>query len=179
MNGDRSAPEPFGGQRQDGVIDPDYDRHDPAQATETRTLQWGLLAAVAAGGLIGAESRYGIALLLPHQPRQFPWATVLINASGCLLIGVLMVVLLELTSPHRLVRPFLGVGILGGYTTFSTFAMDVEQLILAHRLGLAVLYLVTTLVLCAFAVWVATVLTRIVGRMSSQASSRRRMEGNY
>ena len=73
-------------------------------------------------------------------------------------------------------RPFLGVGVLGGYTTFSTFTMDVQQMILAHRVGPAVLYLLVTLTACAVAVWVGTALTRVVGQLSAAASSRRRRE---
>ncbi len=160
----------------DIFIDPDYDVHDPAQVGELPNRQWDILAVIAVGGVLGAESRFGVGLLIPHQPGEFAWATVLVNASGCLLIGVLLVVLLELTSPHRLMRPFLGVGILGGFTTFSTFAVDVQQMILAHRVGSAMLYLLVTLGVCAFAVWAATTLTRVLGHLSSQASSRRRAE---
>jgi CrcB protein len=146
------------------VIDPDYDRHDRAQA-QTGSYDLDILAAIAAGGVLGAEGRYGLSLLMPHEVGQFAWSTVVVNVSGCLLIGVLMVVLLELTSPHRLARPFLGVGILGGYTTFSTFAMDADQLLLSHRAPQALLYVVVTAVLCAVAVWAATVLARGVGRV--------------
>ncbi len=165
------------GDSRDEVVDPDVDLHDPAQVGETRPREWDLIAAIAIGGLIGAEARYGIGLLLPHRAGQFPWATVVVNASGCLLIGVLMVVLLELTAPHRLARPFLGVGILGGYTTFSTFAVDTELLILHDRVLPASLYVLVTLVLCLSGVWVATVLTRLVGRLAGQPG--RRQERSY
>jgi fluoride ion exporter CrcB/FEX len=66
-------------------------------------------------------------------PDDFPWSTLLVNASGCVLIGVLMVLVTEVTEPHRLVRPFLAVGFLGGFTTFSTFGLDVQSLLLAGR----------------------------------------------
>ncbi len=161
------------------IIDPDIDPRDPVQASKNRVRQWDLGAAIAAGGVLGAEARYGVGLLFPHSVGQFPWATVLVNATGCLLIGVLMVVLLELTSPHRLARPFLGVGILGGYTTLSSFAMDTEQMILEHRVLAALLYVVITLTTCAVAVWFATVLTRILGRSLSRAPSQRRGERSY
>lgn len=161
------------------IIDPDIDPRDAVQTSKTRVRQWDLIAATAAGGVLGAEARYGVGLLFPHSVGQFPWATVLVNATGCLLIGVLMVVLLELTSPHRLARPFLGVGILGGYTTLSSFAMDTEQMILDHRVLAALLYVVITLATCAFAVWFATVLTRILGRSSSRAPSRRPLERSF
>src|SRR5690606_31662397 len=74
----------------------------------------------------------------------WPWVTLVVNASGCLLIGVLMAVVRELRAPHRLLRPFLGVGVLGGYTTFSTFAVDVHQMVLDERYVPALLYLVAT-----------------------------------
>jgi CrcB protein len=146
------------------VVDPDVDLHDPAQRRETRPRGWDLLLAVATGGALGAEARYGIEVALPHAAAAFPWSTVLINASGCLLIGVLMVLVLELTSPHRLLRPFLGVGILGGFTTYSTFAVDAERLVRAHRPLLALAYVVLSLVLCLVAVYAATLATRAVGR---------------
>jgi CrcB protein len=87
-------------------------------------------------------------------------ATWLTNVSGCFLIGVLMVVLTELTSPHRLVRPFLGVGLLGGYTTFSTAMVDVQQLAEAGHEGEALGYLVATLAAAVLAAFLGTRLAR-------------------
>jgi CrcB protein len=75
-----------------------------------------------------------------------------------------MVVLLELTSPHRLARPFLGVGILGGYTTYSTFAVDVQRLVVEHRAGIAFLYVAVTVGTCAAAVMASTLGTLALGR---------------
>jgi len=146
------------------VIDPDVDLHDRANRRELHPRQWDLLLAIAAGGIVGAEARYGLAAALPHGTGEFPWSTVLINVTGCLLIGVLMVVLLELAAPHRLLRPFLGVGVLGGYTTYSTFAVDVQRLLLAHRPLVALGYLAATVLGCAGAVWLATALTAAAGR---------------
>jgi CrcB protein len=125
-----------------------------------------VLAAIAAGGALGAEARYAMSLVVPHSAGQWPWATWLVNVSGCLLIGVLMVVILELTSPHRLVRPFLGVGVLGGYTTFSTAMVDVQQLALAGRTGVALGYLLATLA--------AAVLATFTGAALSRAATQRR-----
>ena len=147
----------------DDVVDPDVDLHDPAQRRETRPRQWDLVVATAVGGVLGAQSRYGVGLAIPHGGDQFPWSTVVINATGCAVIGVVMVVLLELTSPHRLVRPFLGVGVLGGYTTYSTFAVDTERLLLAHRPVIALSYVVVTLVACGLGVWLAATLTKDIG----------------
>ena len=146
-----------------GVIDPDVDLSDPAQRSAGRTQQWDLIAATAVGGVLGAEARYGLSLALPHHDHQFPWSTLVTNVSGCLLVGVLMAVLLELPSPHRLARPFLGVGVLGGYTTYSTFAVEVQRLVLRHRPLVALEYAALTVLGCAGAVWLSSALTgRIV-----------------
>jgi fluoride exporter len=156
----------------DTVIDSDVDLHDARQRQETSPHEWDLIAATAAGGIIGAEARYGLARAIPHSPDAFPWSTLLVNVTGCLLIGVLMVVLLELITPHRLLRPFLGVGVLGGFTTYSTFAVDVQQLVLAHRPGIAIAYGVLTVLACIAAVWLAGGLTRALARTRSAEPSR-------
>ncbi len=153
------------------VIDPDVDLHDPAQRAETARREWDLLAVMSAGGVVGAEARYGLARALPHASDTFPWATVVTNALGCLLIGVLMVVLLELSRPHRYVRPFLGVGVLGGFTTYSTFAVDTQQLITGHRPGVAIAYIVVTFVSCLAAVLLATAGTRSLGQRVRRAEA--------
>jgi fluoride exporter len=151
----------------DEIVDPDVDLHDPRQRDEIAPREWDLLLAVAAGGVVGAESRYGLAEALPHHPGSWPWATLLTNGLGCLLIGVLMVVLLEIARPHRLWRPFLGVGVLGGFTTFSTFSADVHSLLLAHRAGVALAYAAASLLACLGAVAVAVRLTRALARTRS------------
>jgi fluoride exporter len=135
-----------------------------------------VLAAVALGGVLGAEARYGVGLLLPHAPQAFPWSTLLVNALGCLLIGVLMVLLTATTAPHPLVRPFLGVGVLGGFTTFSAYAVDVQRLLLAHRPGTAAGYLVATMAGALVAVWIGATAARALvvrGRPGTTSRGRR------
>ncbi|MDT7659255.1 MAG: fluoride exporter [Pseudonocardiales bacterium] len=125
--------------------------------------------AVAAGGALGALARYGLALAIPPVPGHFPLATFLTNVVGGLLIGVLIVVLTELTTPHPLARTFLVTGILGGFTTFSTYAVDVEHLLAAHAVGVALGYLLGTLVAALAATWVGILATRAVGGLFSGA----------
>jgi CrcB protein len=136
--------------------DPDVDLHDPRQRGE---LSPALLAVIAAGGAVGALARFGLSHLLPHATGTWPFATWLTNVSGCLLIGVLMVLVTELWPNQRYLRPFFGVGALGGYTTFSTAMVDVRDLVLGGAPGLALLYLggtaVTALVATA-AGWFGT-----------------------
>ena len=137
-------------------IDPDVDLSVSSGKAAASGLEWDLLAAVAIGGVLGAEARYGLARALPHHVGAFPWSTVVINASGCALIGLLMAVLGERERTPRLARPFIGVGVLGGYTTFSTFAVDVELLLVTHREFVALAYVVTTVVTATLAVSGAT-----------------------
>ncbi|BBX23810.1 putative fluoride ion transporter CrcB 1 [Mycolicibacter terrae] len=119
-----------------------------------------VVAAVALGGAVGACARYGIGLAWPTPSGGFPWATLVVNVSGCALMGALMVAITEVWVGHRLLRPLLGTGVLGGYTTFSTFAGDVDTLAAAGHLGRALLYLLTTPVLVLVATWTAAAFTR-------------------
>lgn len=119
-----------------------------------------LLSAIALGGVLGSLARYGIGEAWPAR-TGFPWATLCINAGGCLLIGILMVALTERTArPHRLARPFLGVGVLGGFTTFSAYSVDTIRLLDADRVGLAVAYVLATPLVAILAVWCGARLTR-------------------
>jgi CrcB protein len=129
-----------------GPVDPDVDLHDPAQRAELSHHHPAVLGAIALGGVIGAESRYGLGQLMPHTAASWPWATLVINLTGSLLLGLLMGLLGRRARPHALLRPFFGVGILGGYTTFSTYALDAERLLQAGRDGVALGYLTATLV---------------------------------
>jgi CrcB protein len=121
-----------------------------------------VVAVVALGGAIGATARYALTLWWPAQPGGFPWATFWVNAVGCAVIGVFMVVITDVWAAHRLVRPFFGTGVLGGFTTFSTYAVDVQRLVdSGHpRTGLA--YLAATLIAALTAVWLAVTAARRV-----------------
>jgi CrcB protein len=141
-------------------VDPDVDLHDPAQRRELSRTHGAIVAVIALGGGLGALARYGLALAWPTLPGGFPWATFLTNVSGCFLIGMLMVAVTEVWTAHPLLRPFLGTGVLGGFTTFSTYAVEVRRLLQPGTVGVAFGYLAATL-LCAFAsVMAATILTR-------------------
>ena len=95
------------------VTDPDVNLATPVQRRELSSHPLAVLGAIALGGIAGAEARYGLSVALPHTAVGWPWATLITNASGCLLIGALMVVLTEMPRPHPLARPLLGVGVLG------------------------------------------------------------------
>lgn len=118
-----------------------------------RRTGWDVLAVVAAGGALGALARYGLAVAWPVAAGGFPWATLLTNLAGCLALGAVMELLAALSAPHRLARPFLGTGLLGGFTTFSAYAVETRELLAAGRVGLAAAYVVGTLVGALAAVW--------------------------
>jgi CrcB protein len=127
-----------------------------------------VLGAISAGGALGAVARYGALLVWPVSGGGFPWAVFGINVLGSALIGVLMVLVAEGgrgAGAHPLVRPFLGVGVLGGFTSFSTYAMDVSGLLGRGELLMALSYALGTVAGAVGAVWVAaTVMRRAVGR---------------
>jgi CrcB protein len=118
------------------------------------------LAAVSAGGVLGALARYGVQSAFPAGP----WVTFAVNVTGCLLMGVLTVLMLEVWRPHPLLRPFLGTGVLGGYTTFSTYIVDVQHLLARGAPVTALTYLAGTLLAALAAVYAGIALTRGVTR---------------
>ncbi|MFG2293017.1 fluoride efflux transporter FluC [Streptomyces sp. NPDC048603] len=153
------------------AIDPDVDLHVPAQRAEP---QGRVLAVVAVGGALGAVARYGVSLLWPGAPGGFPWATFWINVTGCALIGVLMVLVSEGgRTAHALVRPFLGTGVLGGFTTFSAYALDFARLLDEGEAATALAYAGGTVAGALGAVWPAAVLTRRAVRGRAAGDRRR------
>jgi CrcB protein len=133
-----------------------------------------ILAVIAAGGAVGSLARWSLSLALPHPTGTFPWATFTANVTGCLLIGLLMIFVLDVWPPSRYVRPFLGVGVLGGYTTFSTYMLDARALLVAGRTTLAGQYVFGSLFAGLAAIWVGVTLARILVRLASLQALRRR-----
>lgn len=158
----------------DEVVDPDLapEDVDPAnQSGPRQALQPAVLGAIARGGVLGAETRYGLTLILPSSKGGWPWSTFVTNLLGCLLIGVLMVLVLEEFHEHPLVSPLLGVGVLGGFTTFSTFAVDVVALARSDHYALLAGYVVGTPVLALVA---AALGVRVCRMAASKCAGRRR-----
>lgn len=144
----------------ESAVDPDVDLHIPAQRGELAGAHLRVLGVIALGGGIGALARYGIETLLPAASGGFPWGTFLINVTGCALIGVLMVLVNDVFTGRPLLRPFVGVGVLGGFTTFSTYANEVRGLLRPGALPVAFAYLAGTVVCALLAVLVAMAATR-------------------
>lgn len=124
------------------------------------TTVW-TVAQVAAGGAIGASARYlaGVAVMRAMGPG-FPWGTLLVNVAGSFLMGVLIVVLAHLGGTRFL--PFLAVGVLGGFTTFSSFSLDAVTLYERGAVGAAAGYVAASVVLSLAALFAGLMLARAV-----------------
>ncbi|WP_253799512.1 fluoride efflux transporter CrcB [Nocardia amikacinitolerans] len=132
-----------------------------------------MLAVISVGGGIGAVMRYLVGLRWPSQPYQVPWATFAVNVVGCFSIGILMVLITEVWVAHRLLRPFLGVGLLGGFTTFSTYSVEIRRLLESGAAIEAFGYLGGTVAASLGAVW----LGMGVARLSAGTTRPRRRGG--
>lgn len=151
--------------------DPDAGPSVPARRAESAgTGPWTVLGVIAAGGAAGATARHGAEVLWPAPAGGFPWAVLGVNLLGCALIGVLMPLVAEGgRAAHPLVRPFLGVGVLGGFTTFSTYALGTVDLLEHGRPGPALLYAAGTAAGALLAVAAAARLTRAaLGRAATR-----------
>ena len=100
------------------------------------------VALVAAGGAIGAAVRWLVATLMEAEPATWPWSTLCVNVVGCVMIGV-AARYIERGSQQW---DFIVTGLLGGFTTMSSFAVELNDLVDAGRSGLAFGYGITTVV---------------------------------
>ncbi|MBM7790312.1 fluoride efflux transporter FluC [Tenggerimyces flavus] len=148
----------------DPDIDPDIDLSMPHQrrvfGRGFRSGQCPVVLVVGVGGAVGAAARHGADLLWPTAVSAFPLTTLWINVAGCVLIGVLMVIVAEVSSAHRLMRPFVGTGVLGGFTTFSAYAVDIQQRLQNGSAGIGLAYLGLTVLAGLVAVWIAAATAR-------------------
>ena len=135
---------------------------------------WDILGVIAAGGALGSLGRWAVSEAVPHRSGHVAWATWAENLSGAFLLGLLVVLVLDVRPSSRYLRPFLAVGVLGGYTTFSTYVLDTRDLLAAGRLPAATGYLLGTLLGGLAAVWAGLG----AGRGLAAAVTRRRHGGN-
>lgn len=107
------------------------------------------MATVFLGGMLGAPARYGVDVALPADPAGFPWSTFTVNVAGAFALGLLLESLTSRRAgagrPVRW-RLFLGTGFLGAFTTYSSFAVQLDQLGRHGQAGLAAAYAAASLV---------------------------------
>jgi len=113
---------------------------------------------VALGGAVGSVARYGVGAAAARWPGLgFPWGTLLVNVAGGIAMGVLAA---RLGPDQESLRLALGVGLLGGFTTFSAFSLETVRL-MEHQPGLAALYATASVALIVGACWAGLSLGRL------------------
>lgn len=116
-------------------------------------LVWRRCLAVFIGGVVGTGLRAVASGVLPAETAAFPWAVWALNVSGSLALAYLATRFLAAGSRSTVTMPLLCVGLLGSYTTFSTFAVGIIQLVEAGRAGIAVTYAASSVVMGLAAAW--------------------------
>jgi CrcB protein len=124
------------------------------------TLDKRELAAIFAGGFLGAIARGLLAKALPHDLDEWPWATFAANIAGAALLGYFVTRLQERLPLSTYRRPFLGTGICGALTTFSTMQLELLRMVDAHAWGLAVGYAAASVAAGFAAIFLTTNLVR-------------------
>jgi CrcB protein len=131
------------GRRSALPVDPDIEV-PPAPGPHPAGIR--VLSAIAVGGFAGGLARYELGLAFPIGHGDFPATIFAINVSGSFILALLLVCVLEIWPPTTYVRPLLGVGFCGAYTTFSTWMVDTDRLLADGHYANAALNLVGSLV---------------------------------
>ena len=119
------------------------------------------LAAIAIGGAAGSVLRYGVSQgIHALVGRGFPWGTLVVNSLGSLLVGFIFVYLVERSAVSDVLRAALFIGLLGGFTTFSTFSLETLVLIEEASYLKAVINIFISVVLCLAGAWLGMTLAR-------------------
>jgi fluoride exporter len=117
--------------------------------------------AVALGGAVGSVARFGLnTFAIRLLGTTFPWGILVVNVLGCLAMGIIAAVYLQKSNPQDSMSLFLMTGVLGGFTTFSAFALDALKLSQSGANGSAILYVLGSVVLSLVAVFVGFALVK-------------------
>ncbi len=122
-----------------------------------------LIAWIAAGGAVGAVARYAVVVAAGHLwGAAFPWGTLTVNVLGSFILGALVEVMALVWSPTEGMRAFLVIGMLGAFTTFSTFSLDVVSLYQRGAMMAAAGYVLASIVLSVAALFAGLAVARAV-----------------
>ncbi|HEY7439723.1 MAG TPA: fluoride efflux transporter CrcB [Acidimicrobiia bacterium] len=161
----RGGHERRGGHEQRGghePLDPDLDPdlEEVLEQPGGGRVRASVVAVVAVGGTAGTLARYAVTRVVHVPPGSFPWSTLTVNVTGSFILGVLLTLMVHRWPPSRYARPFLAVGFLGAYTTFSTYMVDADVLVKDRHADIAALYVLASLVLGIAAVSLGIALGR-------------------
>ncbi|MDI9927241.1 MULTISPECIES: fluoride efflux transporter CrcB [unclassified Rhodococcus (in: high G+C Gram-positive bacteria)] len=147
----------------DGSLPVDPDSPAPSRPVHAQPAA---IAAVALGGLVGTGVRYAAETAYPPNSGPFPFTTLVINLTGAFVLGMLLE-RLALSGPdegwRRRIRLCIGTGVLGSYTTYSSFALETVELLQDHRVLAAALYMTVSVVVGTFAAGAGIVLAQRFG----------------
>ncbi|HUY07237.1 MAG TPA: CrcB family protein [Acidimicrobiales bacterium] len=130
----------------DLLVDPDAEVILPLDDAHRLRDEIDIVLVILVGGFLGTLCRYELSLHWSQPDTAFPTTIFVINLSGSLLIGFVLTTIIEKMRPTRYLRPLTCVGFLGGWTTMSTFAVESDHLISSNHLGVAVTYILATMV---------------------------------
>ncbi|QEW08549.1 fluoride efflux transporter CrcB [Nitrincola iocasae] len=119
------------------------------------------MLAVALGGALGASARYWLSSWLNTSDSRLPLGTLSVNLLGSLLMGVVFVLIMEKARLSPEMRPLLMTGLLGGFTTFSTFSLEAVTLLNEGHFSAALIYILLSVILCITALYLGLWFTRL------------------
>ena len=134
---------------------------DAARPPSRPPARWDVVLAVFIGGCLGGLARYGITSAWPTPSGRFPWATLNVNLTGAFVLAIVIVVAAE-TFSSRYVRPLLGTGVCGAYTTFSSIVVTTDELFAHDHASTAIVYVTASAAGGLAAAWLGLVLARAV-----------------
>lgn len=150
-------------------VDPDLDSGNALLRRRDAVLMVGL------GGVVGSLARAGLAAAVPVSGRGWPSATLTVNVVGSFVLGALLTALHERLPMNRWARPLLGTGFCGGFTTFSTFAVEFTTRAGSGRAALAATYVALSVLGSLVAAAGGVLVARATARLSDRHAWRRRM----
>ena len=130
-------------------IDPDLDDGNlvgpgTVATAPPRQVSPDVVAMIALGGAIGTLARAALGQAFPKPAPDFPATTLVINLVGAFALSVVFITLIERFGPAERLRPFLTTGVIGGFTTFSTYMVEILELVRTDRVAFAAIYLLIT-----------------------------------
>lgn len=148
---------------------PQPNRHAPTDWPVDTDVETGplpinpaVVSVILFGGFVGGLVRYEVVKEWSAPSTGFPWSTFVVNTVGALVLAVLVIVTTDVLTDSRLLRPLIGTGFCGALTTFSSVAVQTDELAAHGRVATAASYLAASLAAGAAAAWVGVLLARAV-----------------